>query len=49
VEKAIWAQLSRDHAASIPDTLGTVGDDVRSEPLAIAQLLLVWHLLEALE
>ncbi len=49
VEKAIWAQLSRDHAGSIPETLGTVGDDVRSEPLAIAQLLLVWHLLEALE
>jgi hypothetical protein len=33
----------------MPETLGVVGDGARSEPLAIAQLLLVWHLLEALE
>jgi phosphoribulokinase len=49
VEKAIWAQLSQHHAVRMPETLGVVGDGARSEPLAIAQLLLVWHLLEALE
>jgi phosphoribulokinase len=48
VEKAIWAQLSRRHGAAMPETLGELADG-RSEPLAIAQLLLVWHLLEALE
>ena len=47
IEKAIWAQLSLDHGKALPDTLGMVGGG-RSEPLAIAQLLLLWHLLEAL-
>ena len=46
VEKAIWAQLS-DGAASLPDSLGEFAQGKRSEPLAIAQLLLLWHLLEA--
>ena len=46
VEKAIWAQLSMD--APMPETLGVLADGRRSEPLAIAQLLLVWHLYEAL-
>jgi phosphoribulokinase len=49
VEKAIWAQLSRGHGAAMPETLGGFADGRRSEPLAIAQLLLVWHLLAALE
>jgi phosphoribulokinase len=52
VEKAIWGQLSaepghvlRDQA--LPETLGEYARGRRSEPLAIAQLLLLWHLLEA--
>jgi phosphoribulokinase len=49
VEKAIWEQLSSRDPAPMPDSLGTFGDGRRSEALAIAQLLLVWHLLEALE
>jgi phosphoribulokinase len=48
IEKAIWAQLSLDHGKALPDTLGIVGNGGRSEPLAIAQLLLLWHMLEAL-
>jgi len=48
IEKAIWAQLSLDHGKALPDTLGIVGGGRRSEPLAIAQLLVLWHLLEAL-
>ena len=45
VEKAIWEQLSSDR--SLPDKLGEYAPGKRSEPLAIAQLLLLWHLLEA--
>lgn len=47
VEKAIWEQLSFDHGTALPDTLGEFAPGKRSEPLAIAQLLLLWHLLEA--
>ncbi len=47
VEKAIWEQLSFDHGTSLPDTLGEYAPGRRSEALAIAQLLLLWHLLEA--
>jgi phosphoribulokinase len=47
VEKAIWAQLSIDRGTAPPDSLGEYGAGKRSEPLAIAQLLLLWHLLEA--
>jgi phosphoribulokinase len=47
VEKAIWEQLSLDHGAAPPDTLGEYAPGKRSEALAIAQLLLLWHLLEA--
>ena len=52
VEKAIWAQLSAgpDRAPpgrALPDMLGEYAPGRRSEPLAIAQLLLLWHLLEA--
>jgi phosphoribulokinase len=49
VEKAIWEQLSADHGPAMPDSLGGFANGTRSEALAIAQLLLVWHLLEALE
>jgi phosphoribulokinase len=47
VEKAIWEQLSFDHGTALPDTLGAYAPGRRSEALAIAQLLLLWHLLEA--
>ncbi|MGE5137519.1 MAG: phosphoribulokinase [Gemmatimonadota bacterium] len=47
VEKAIWEQLSFDHDPALPDTLGEFAPGRRSEALAIAQLLLLWHLLEA--
>jgi phosphoribulokinase len=49
VQKAIWEQLSTDHGTAMPDSLGGFANGTRSEALAIAQLLLVWHLLEALE
>jgi phosphoribulokinase len=49
VEKAIWEQLSSGYHTPMPDSLGTLANGRRSEALAIAQLLVVWHLLEALE
>jgi phosphoribulokinase len=49
VQKAIWEQLSADHGTAMPDSLGDFANGTRSEALAIAQLLLVWHLLEAME
>ena len=47
VEKAIWEQLSFDHGTVLPDTLGQYAPGKRGEALAIAQLLLLWHLLVA--
>ena len=47
VEKAIWEQLSFDHGTVLPDMLGQYAPNKRNEALAIAQLLLLWHLLEA--
>jgi phosphoribulokinase len=47
VEKAIWEQLSFDPGTVLPDSLGQYAPGRRSEALAIAQLLLLWHLLEA--
>ena len=49
VEKVIWQQLSPERGTPMPETLGGLADGSRSEPLAITQLLLVWHLLQALE
>ncbi|MDQ0994258.1 phosphoribulokinase [Streptomyces sp. V3I7] len=46
VEKAIWSQLGVE-AGGPPDTLGRLDGGERSEPLAITQLLLMYHLLEA--
>jgi phosphoribulokinase len=46
-EKAIWEQLSIDTGAALPERLGEYAPGKRSEALAIAQLLLLWHLLEA--
>jgi phosphoribulokinase len=45
VEKAIWAELGLSSAP--PDSLGRLPGGQRSEPLAITQLLLLYHLLEA--
>jgi phosphoribulokinase len=45
LEKAIWASLT--DGAGLPDSLGILDDGRRSEPLAITQLLLLYHLLEA--
>jgi phosphoribulokinase len=42
VEKAIWTSLGTPDTDT-PDSLGRIGDG-RSEPLAIAQLLLLYHL-----
>jgi len=45
VEEAIWSGLGVDE--DIPDTLGIVEPGVRSEPLAIVQLILMYHLVLA--
>ena len=45
LEKAIWAGLGTD--TGLPGFLGELDNGQRSEPLAIAQLLLLYHLLEA--
>lgn len=45
LEKAIWESIG-DAGVGPPDCVGLVGDS-RSEPLAITQLLLLHHLLEA--
>jgi phosphoribulokinase len=43
VEEAIWSKLGID--APVPDCLGEIEGGKRSEPLAIAQLILLYHLL----
>jgi len=45
VEKAIWSRLGAD--AGPPACLGRTREGQRTEPLAITQLLLVYHLLDA--
>lgn len=45
LEKAIWAGLGE--RTELPASLGTLEGGQRSEPLAITQLLLLYHLLEA--
>lgn len=45
LEKAIWSEL--DEPGGPPDGLGVVGDGDRSEPLAITQLILLFHMLAA--
>jgi phosphoribulokinase len=45
LEKAIWSSLTEE--ADLPETLGILDGCQRSEPLAITQLLLLYHLLEA--
>ena len=46
LEKAIWEGLGGG-GAGVPEFLGELGDGQRSEPLAITQLLLLYHMLEA--
>jgi phosphoribulokinase len=43
VKKAIWSSMKV--GTELPPTLGTLGDDQHSEPLAITQLLALYHLL----
>ncbi len=45
LEKAIWTDLAVDHP--LPDSLGEISPGQRSGPLAITQLLLLYHLLDA--
>ena len=45
VEEAIWAELGVDE--SIPESLGRMDNGERSEPLAQAQLILLYHLIQA--
>jgi phosphoribulokinase len=45
LEKAIWAGLGED--TELPGILGELDDGQRSEPLAITQLLLLYHMIEA--
>ncbi|NMH97462.1 phosphoribulokinase [Pseudonocardia acidicola] len=46
LQKIIWAQL--DEPGEVPESLGLLGGSgARSEPLAITQLLLLHHVLEA--
>jgi len=45
VEKAIWSRLGADSGP--PACLGRTREGLRTEPLAITQLLLVYHLLDA--
>lgn len=45
LQKAIWALL--DQPGGVPDGLGVLGTGTRSEPLAITQLMLLYHLLDA--
>ncbi|MBI1759370.1 MAG: phosphoribulokinase [Actinobacteria bacterium] len=45
LQKVIWDKL--DTGTALPSSLGQLGDGRRSEPLAITQLLLLYHLIEA--
>jgi phosphoribulokinase len=45
VEEAIWEEL--DVSEDIPESLGTIDNGERSEPLAQAQLILLYHLFQA--
>ncbi len=45
VEEAIWAGLGIGQ--DLPETLGVIDGNVRSEPLAVVQLIFLYHLLLA--
>ena len=44
VEQAIWEELGVD--APVPESLGKLDDDERDEPLALTQLILLYHLVQ---
>jgi phosphoribulokinase len=45
VEQAIWDELVGD--APVPESLGKLDDEGRDEPLALTQLILLYHLIQA--
>ncbi|MDQ4037257.1 MAG: phosphoribulokinase [Actinomycetota bacterium] len=45
LEHAIWADMGGED--TVPTGLGMIGGDDRNEPLAVTQLLLLYHLFEA--
>ncbi len=45
VEQAIWDELGLDEP--VPDALGRIDPDTRDEPLALTQLILLYHLIQA--
>lgn len=45
IEEVIWSHL--DIPEPIPESLGVIEPGVRSEPLAVAQLIILYHLLAA--
>ncbi|PLS75704.1 MAG: phosphoribulokinase, partial [Actinobacteria bacterium] len=47
VEQAIWDELGIDEP--VPETLGMIDPDTRDEPLALTQLILLYHLIQARE
>jgi len=45
LQNAIWADMGGED--TVPTGLGRIGSDVRNEPLAVTQLLLLYHLIDA--
>ena len=45
VEQAIWDELDLD--VPVPESLGQLDSDTRDEPLALTQLILLYHLIQA--
>ncbi len=45
MERSLWRELQEPEP--LPSGLGRIGTDVRSEPLAVVQLLLLFHLFQA--
>jgi phosphoribulokinase len=45
VEEAIWDELGVEE--SVPESLGRIDSDTRDEPLALTQLILLYHLIQA--
>ena len=47
VENAIWDELGT--SMPVPESLGRIDPEVRDEPLAVTQLILLYHLMQARE
>lgn len=45
IEQAIWDELGLDEP--VPEALGMINSDTRDEPLALTQLILLYHLIQA--